>query len=213
MLLSQDWRTGEQGGADQRGQERRGPEGMLFLLRREESHRDSLFHHKTTACAMKILTPIWGFDCQSEGLEPPPLVPVRIQNHRSLRGWGYLLQPHPKHHKTLSLPALSGHFQTCSPQKALLRMSKKLHILLDGHVVPLVSATTAAAAKSLQSCLTLRDPIDSSPQAPLSLRFPRQEYWSGLPFPSPTIGLYIKPNFGWGRVVHLCVVNVTAVEK
>ena len=24
-----------------------------------------------------------------------------------------------------------------------------------------------------------------SPQAPLSMRFPRQEYWSGLPFPSP----------------------------
>ena len=22
-------------------------------------------------------------------------------------------------------------------------------------------------------------------QAPLSIRFPRQEYWSGLPFPSP----------------------------
>ena len=24
-----------------------------------------------------------------------------------------------------------------------------------------------------------------SPQAPLSMRFPRQDYWSGLPFPSP----------------------------
>ena len=23
------------------------------------------------------------------------------------------------------------------------------------------------------------------PQAPLSMRFPRQEYWSGFPFPSP----------------------------
>ena len=90
-----------------------------------------------------------------------------------------------------------------------------------------------AAAKSLQSCLTLCDPIDGSPpgspipgilqaktlqwvaisfsnawkwkvkvkslsrvrllatpwtvahQAPLSMGFPRQEYWSGLPRPSP----------------------------
>ena len=90
-----------------------------------------------------------------------------------------------------------------------------------------------AAAKSLQSCLTLCDPIDSTPpvssvprilqartlelvaisfsnawkwkvkvkslsrvwlfetpwtvayQAPLSMGFSRQEYWSGLPFPSP----------------------------
>ena len=92
---------------------------------------------------------------------------------------------------------------------------------------------TAAAAKSLQSCPTLCDPIDGSPsgspvpgilqartlewvaisysnawkwkvkvkslsrvplfvtpwtaayQAPLSMEFSRQEYWSGLPLPSP----------------------------
>ena len=43
----------------------------------------------------------------------------------------------------------------------------------------------AAAAKSLQSCPTLCDPIDGSPQAPPSLGFSRQEHWSGLPFPSP----------------------------
>ena len=92
---------------------------------------------------------------------------------------------------------------------------------------------TAAAAKSLQSCPTLCDPIDGSPlgssvpgilqarilewvaisfsnawkwkvkvkslsrarlfatpwtaayQAPLSMGFSRQEYWNGLPLPSP----------------------------
>ena len=97
----------------------------------------------------------------------------------------------------------------------------------------------AAAAKSLQSCPTLCDPIDSSPsgspvpgtlqarilewvaiffsnawkwkvkvkslsrvrpsatpwtaayQAPLSMGFSRQEYWSGVPLPSPL--------FLWGR--------------
>ena len=43
----------------------------------------------------------------------------------------------------------------------------------------------AAAAKSLQSCPTLCDPIDCSHQAPPSLGFSRQEHWSGLPFPSP----------------------------
>ena len=41
-----------------------------------------------------------------------------------------------------------------------------------------------AAAKSLQSCLTLCDPRDGSHQASLSLGFSRQEHWSGLPFPS-----------------------------
>ena len=39
-------------------------------------------------------------------------------------------------------------------------------------------------AKSLQSCPTLR-PMDVAHQAPLSMGFSRQEYWSGLPFPSP----------------------------
>ena len=95
--------------------------------------------------------------------------------------------------------------------------------------------SAAAAAKSLQSCLTLCDPIDSSPpgspvpgilqartlewvaisfsnawkwkvkvkslshvqlfatpwtaayQAPPSMEFSRQEYWSGVPLPSPKI--------------------------
>ena len=37
-----------------------------------------------------------------------------------------------------------------------------------------------------QSCLTLQDPMDGMVyQAPLSMGFSRQEYWSGLPFPSP----------------------------
>ena len=42
----------------------------------------------------------------------------------------------------------------------------------------------AAAAKSLQSCPTVYNPIDGSSQAPPSLGFSRQEHWSGLPFPS-----------------------------
>jgi len=43
----------------------------------------------------------------------------------------------------------------------------------------------AAAAKSLQLCPTLCDPIDSSPPGSPSLGFSRQEHWNGLPFPSP----------------------------
>ena len=39
-------------------------------------------------------------------------------------------------------------------------------------------------AKSLQSCLILCDPMEAH-QAPLSTGFSRQEYWSGLPCPSP----------------------------
>ena len=40
--------------------------------------------------------------------------------------------------------------------------------------------SAAAAAKSLQSCPTLCDPIDSSPPGS-SMGFSRQEYWSGVP--------------------------------
>ena len=37
-----------------------------------------------------------------------------------------------------------------------------------------------------QLCLTLCDPTDFiAHQVPLSTEFSRQEYWSGLPFPSP----------------------------
>ena len=101
----------------------------------------------------------------------------------------------------------------------------------------LIALAAAAAAKSRQSCLTLCDPIDSSPpgfsipgilqartlewvaisfsnawkwkvkvkslsrvgpsaipwtaghQAPPSMGFSRQEYWSGVPLPSPTESL------------------------
>ena len=36
-----------------------------------------------------------------------------------------------------------------------------------------------------KSCLTLVAPWTLAHQAPLSMGFSRQEYWSGLPFPSP----------------------------
>ena len=40
-------------------------------------------------------------------------------------------------------------------------------------------------AKSLQSFLTLCNPWTVAHQTPLSMGFPSQEYWSGLPFPPP----------------------------
>ena len=57
----------------------------------------------------------------------------------------------------------------------------------------------AAAAKSLHSCPTLCDPIRRQPtRLPLSLGFSRQEYWSGLPFPSP---MYENEKWKWSRSV------------
>ena len=109
-------------------------------------------------------------------------------------------------------------------------------------ILPKICAS-AATAQSLQSCLTLCDPIDSSPpgspvagilqartlewvaisfskawkwkvkvkslshvrllatpwttayQAPPSMGFSRQEYWSGVSLPSPPLFIVIKSNF------------------
>ena len=50
-------------------------------------------------------------------------------------------------------------------------------------------------AKSLQSCPTVGDLMDSSPEAPLSMGFFKQEYWSGLPFPSPFMSISMVISF------------------
>ena len=44
---------------------------------------------------------------------------------------------------------------------------------------------------SVQLCLTLWTPWTVAHQAPLSMGFSRQEYWSGLPFPS--LGKLLDP--------------------
>ena len=43
----------------------------------------------------------------------------------------------------------------------------------------------SSVQSSTQSCLTLCDPVDYGPLAPLSVEFSRQEYWRGLSCPSP----------------------------
>ena len=47
-----------------------------------------------------------------------------------------------------------------------------------------VRKCSAAAAKLLQLCPTLCNPVDGSLQGSPSLGFSRQEHWNGLPFPS-----------------------------
>ena len=114
-----------------------------------------------------------------------------------------------------------------------LFMAESYSIVYMNHIFFIYPFVAAAAAKSLQSCLTLCDPIDGSPpsspvpgilqartlgwvatsfsnvwkwkvkvkslsrvwllatpwtavyQAPPSMGFSRQEYWSGSPLPSP----------------------------
>ena len=134
------------------------------------------------------------------------------------------------------------HTHTCFVVWSFLTFStqcSKTQLLLQLFWIPTFSThlrvPAAAPAKSLQSCPTLRNPIDSSPpgspvpgilqarilewvaisfsnawkwkvkvkplsrvrllatpwtaahQAPPSMGFSRQEYWSGVPLPSPTL--------------------------
>ena len=61
--------------------------------------------------------------------------------------------------------------------------------------------STSAAAKSLQSCPTLCEPmtlVTAAHQAPPSLGLSRQEPWSGLPFPSP---MHESKKWKWSRSV------------
>ena len=53
------------------------------------------------------------------------------------------------------------------------------------HFRPLGYEPSAFVCSVIQSCLTVCDPMDCVLPAPLSMVFSRQEYWSGLPFPSP----------------------------
>ena len=52
-----------------------------------------------------------------------------------------------------------------------------------------------------QSCPTLSDPMTAAHQAPLSMGFSRQEYWSGVPLPSP-FNILIQYKF-WHQVTLL----------
>ena len=45
--------------------------------------------------------------------------------------------------------------------------------------------------KSLSHVLLLATPWTAAYQAPPSMGFSRQEYWSGVPLPSPLVGLHI----------------------
>ena len=57
--------------------------------------------------------------------------------------------------------------------------------LVSGSLVLIPFKSACVCAKLLQSCLTLCNPRTVALQAPLSMGFSRQEYWSGVPCPPP----------------------------
>ena len=73
--------------------------------------------------------------------------------------------------------------------------------------------------KSLSSARLLATPWTAAYQAPPSMRFPRQEYWSGVPLPSPTLSypegnnhdLAISESFPFTTVGTIC--NILKIQS
>ena len=58
-------------------------------------------------------------------------------------------------------------------------------ILIDKLLATLNNLANIYCCLVAKSCSTLCHPPTVASWAPLSMEFSRQEYWSGLPFPSP----------------------------
>ena len=52
-----------------------------------------------------------------------------------------------------------------------------------------------------QSCLTLATPWTAADQAPPSMGFSRQKYWSGVPLPSPSTAAKILFGYPLGNAI------------
>ena len=97
---------------------------------------------------------------------------------------------HPKNH------FLDGKLKIRSPNT--LNRSKKMDLNITRLWIYNKGKSSAAAAKSLQSCPTRVTPQTAAHKAPPSLGFSRQEHWSGLPFPSP---MHESEKWEWIRSV------------
>ena len=56
---------------------------------------------------------------------------------------------------------------------------------------PLQCMKVKSESEVAQSCLTPSDPMDCSLPGSPSMGFSRQEYWSGVPLPSPRVGTVV----------------------
>ena len=72
--------------------------------------------------------------------------------------------------------------QLCNPMDFTLHFMPHFHQEVFPQTTICLIVCCCSVAKL---CLTLCDPWTVAHQPPLSMGFSRQEYWSGLPFPSP----------------------------
>ena len=92
--------------------------------------------------------------------------------------------------------SLWGHKESNMTEKLTISFPFQTLFTVYGYQLlpkPTVVVAAVSELNVAQSCPTLCNPMDCNRQAPLSMEFSRQEYWSGLPFPSPSYW-YISPN-------------------
>ena len=80
----------------------------------------------------------------------------------------------------LAVWSCPARFQPSAPLHSLSPLSRSFP--------PSALSIWQSESEVAQSCLTLCDPWTVAHIVPLSMGFSRQEYWSGLPFPSPGEG-------------------------
>ena len=84
-----------------------------------------------------------------------------------------------------------SHAQLCATPYMAPHQGSPVHGILQARTLEWVAISFSNAwkwkvkVKSLSRVWLLATPWTAAHQAPLSIRFSRQEYWSGLPFPSP----------------------------
>ena len=106
-----------------------------------------------------------------------------VCTHRSLPWWTSPPSPHPsvvtEPHAEVPVPYNSFPLAICYTRG-------RVYVSMLKDFPPLFLLSWSEEVRLLQSCPTLCDPMDCSPPgSSVHEEFPRQESWSGLPFPSP----------------------------
>ena len=69
-----------------------------------------------------------------------------------------------------------------------MKICSSLHSKIENEITQVIGCCVCVCM-CVYSCSVMSDSLQPlwtiARQAPLSMRFPRQEYWSGLPFPTP----------------------------
>ena len=86
--------------------------------------------------------------------------------------------------------------------------------IYDGVLVLESTESEEKKVKSLSRVQILVTPRTAAHQAPLSMRFPRQEYWSGVPLPPPPkcISHYQFPKLAEGWTHTARTMNISRVN-